>query len=209
MALSRREGRTMRSTITLLLLLSPLAAPLALAQTDPITIVCNECRDPDDHSEDYINHAFNQIYGPDAWMDFDQADDFYILGPDGQLVYVDVDYVMLGIGLEGLRLPFWPTNLLKFTLALPNGNVVEAIRSKFLAPLPVPANANELPPDDNSVPETGDGADGGSEGTDEDESDTIEEEPEDPEIDGNVGVTGIEDPDEDGFFSDADWCEEC
>lgn len=201
----------MRSVLVLLLVLIPLLGSTALAQSELLVVFCEHCRDPNEHPEDYVNHAFNQIYGPDAWMDFDQADDFYIRGPDGQLVYVDVDYVFRGIGIEGLRLPFWPTYELMITIALPNGELRVFLRSIFLSPLPVPANLHD------PVPEAGGGdspADGnGSEGDDGgDESGTIEDEPEQPDLDGghgNVGVTGIQDPDEDGNFPDPDWCEEC
>lgn len=198
----------MRKLLSIVLLVC--AAGTAFAIYDPMTISCDACRDPHDHPEDYVNHAFNQVYGPDAWMSFDQADDFFIEGPNGQRVYVDVDFVMLGFGVEGLRLPFWPTNLLQFTLALPDGTVVKALRSKFQTPLPVPANAHASPPRTEAPRSDRDAGDeGGDEGEDEREFEPVDDPYEIPEIDGPVGFTGIEDPDEYGDFSEPEWCEEC
>lgn len=130
----------MHKWLPILCLLLTFAADIGMAQGDPITVYCGECRHPHQHPDDYVNHAFNQVYGPDAWMNFSQADDFFIVNPEGLRVYVDIDFQFLGVGFEGLRLPFWPTNMLKITLALPNGNIYEAIRSVFQTSLPVPAN---------------------------------------------------------------------
>ncbi len=166
-------------------------------------MVCEGCRDPLKHPDDYANFAFNQIYGEHAWMDFDQADDFWIYNLDGDRVYVDVDFVMEGISVLGNDWPVWPTNMLKITLALPNGDMIEVFRSVFMTPLPVPSD-----------PET-ESDDGGSSGGDQsgedgvDDTETSEEDPHElPEID-VTGTTGIEDPDADGHFPDPDWCEEC
>ena len=197
--------------IALLLLVTPFAGGAALAQDGLFIVPCDACRHPIAHPEDYVNHAFNQIYGPDGWMTFDQADDFFILGPQGLRVYVDVDFVFLGIGIKGLRLPFWPTNQLKFTLVLPDGRLYEAIRMVFLSPLPVPADMYD------PLPEPGDGdspAHDDSEGDDGEDAewDAIDDEPGEPgwdDGDDYVGVTGIEDPDEYGNFPDTEWCEEC
>jgi hypothetical protein len=131
----------MRSFLSMLLLILTLAANVGLAQDNAMTIYCGECRHPNRNPDDYANHAFNQVYGPDAWMSFEQADDFFIVNSRGLKVYVDIDFIFLGIGVEGLRLPFWPENMLQITLALPNGNIVEMVRSIFLTPLPVPADA--------------------------------------------------------------------
>lgn len=201
----------MRKLFTLLLCLAPFCGSNALAQSERLVISCDACRHPIAHPEDYVNHAFNQIYGPDSWMTFDQADDFFIRGPEGLRVYVDVDYVFFGIGIEGLRLPFWPTNQLRFTLALPDGEVHESLRVVFLSPLPVPANLHDPTPE----PGDGDSPDDRDSGEDDDEGgewDTIEDDPEEPEWDDGrdyVGFTGIEDPDEYGDFREPDWCEEC
>ena len=133
----------MRSLLSILLVVLTLTADVAAAQDNAMTIYCGECRHPSRHPDDYANHAFNQVYGPDAWMSFEQADDFYIVNSKGLRVYVDIDFIFLGIGVEGLRLPFWPENMLQITLALPNGNVVKMVRSVFLAPLPVPSDAHD------------------------------------------------------------------
>ena len=191
----------MRNLIVLLLVSSPFAASICWAQSHAIDIYCGDCRDPIEHPRDYVNFAFNQVYGPDAWLDFDQADDFYIVNSDNQRVYVDVDYVMLGVGIKGLRLPVWPTNLLKITLALPNGDLHSALRSTFHGSLPVPAN---------SGPSNGDRR--SDRGGDDDEEYEIRDDDydwDDVDLSGLEGNTWIEDPDEDGNFDDTDWCEEC
>lgn len=131
----------MRSFLSILLLVLTLTTDVGMAQDNAMTIYCGECRHPGRHPDDYANHAFNQVYGPNAWMSFEQADDFFIVNSKGLKVYVDIDFIFLGIGIEGLRLPLWPENLLEITLALPNGNVYKTVRSIFLAPLPVPADA--------------------------------------------------------------------
>jgi len=193
----------MRKLLPILLLLLPLAADLCVAQTHVLNIVCEDCRDADQYPDDFVNFAFNQIYGPDAWLSFEQADDFYITNLENQTVYVDVDFLLLGLGFQGLRLPFWPTYLLQITLALPDGTVYTAIRSIYQTSLPVPSS------DDNVQTDPG----GGDDEDDEDEDDYYDydndDEWEEPEYDDNVGITGIEDPDDDGFFEDPDWCEEC
>ena len=182
-----------------ILLLLPLAADICVAQTSPLNFVCADCRDANQHPDDFVNFAFNQAYGPDAWLTFEQADDFYITNLENQTVYVDIDFVFLGFGLQGLQLPYWPTNLLQFTLALPNGNIYTVLRSIFLTRLPVPSS------DDGGVS----GGDGGAEGEDEDDDNYDDYDGEEPEYDDYEGTTGIEDPDENGDFDDPDWCEEC
>ena len=188
----------MRKLLLILLLFSPLAAEICVAQTGTVNIVCEDCRDPHEYPDDFVNFAFNQLYGPDAWLTYEQADDFYITNLDNQTVYVDVDFVFLGIDFEGLRLPVWPTYILQITLALPDGTLYTAFRSIFQTSLPVPSS------DDSVQSDTG----GGDEAED-DEYDANAEEWEEPEYDDYEGITWIEDPDEDGYFSDADWCEEC
>ena len=192
----------MHKLLPILLLLLPLAADICVAQTSPLNIVCADCRDANQYPDDFVNFAFNQAYGPDAWLTFEQADDFYITNLDNQTAYVDIDFVFLGFGFQGLQLPYWPVNLLQFTLALPNGNIYTVFRSIFLTGLPVPSS------DDGDVS----GGNGGTEGEDEDEDDYDnygDEEWEEPDYDEYEGETYIEDPDENGDFDDPDWCEEC
>ena len=143
----------MRKLILFVVLSLPFAADLSLAQANAMDIYCGACRDPVEHPRDYINFAFNQTYGPDAWLSFDQADDFFIVNADNRRVYVDVDFVMLGVGIEGLRLPFWPTNLAQIQIALPNGELYTALRSVFHQSLPVPAS----PASPNNRPRSGSG----------------------------------------------------
>ena len=191
--------------LTILLLAVCVVATPANAQDGAIHIVCEDCRDPLRYPDDWVNFAFNQIYGEDAWMNFDQADDFWIYNLDGDRVYVDVDYVMDGVNVFGNELPLLPTNLLQFTLVLPNGQILELLRSVFMAPLPVPSPAGpEANPDSSGTT----GSESGNDGVDEPEPGEEEDpwEPPDVEV---VGFTGIEDPDEDGEFPEPDWCEEC
>ena len=198
----------MRKLLPVILLLSSLAADICVAQANAITVMCTECRDPLDYPDDYVNFAFNQIYGPESWMPFGLADDFFVTNLNNQTVYVDVDFIFLGIGWEGFRLPFWPTNLLQITLALPDGTLLYAIRSVFQTSLPVPSSGEDDQQDD-----TGDNAssdEGGEDSEDEDdEYDVGDSEWEEPEIDEPVGIVEIIDPDEDGNFGGMDWCEEC
>lgn len=195
----------MRKILALLVLLSPLAAEISFAQTNQVTVDCEDCRDPYQYPEDYVNFAFNQIYGPDAWMNLDQADDFHIMNSFGQSIYVDVDFVFQYFGFEGFRFPFWPRNLLEISISLPDGTIITQRRSVFQVNLPVGDQSN----DDGGATTTGDGGGGGDEGDDdEDYNDDDDYEWEEPEYDdGPEGVVTIEDPDEDGNFEE--WCEEC
>ena len=196
----------MRSLILLLLSVYALSGA-AFAQSGAIQDICEDCRDPLEHPDDWTNFAFNQIYGDEGWMDFDQADDFWIQNLEGDRVYVDVDYVMEGINVFGNELPLWPTNMLQFTLALPNGQILVQLRSIFMTPLPVPSSPPPHAGPDSPSP-SGDGGESGNDGVDEPEPGENEEPAEPPEIE-IVGTTGIEDPDEDGEFPEPEWCEEC
>jgi hypothetical protein len=187
----------MYKLLAVLLLISPLLADISHAQRGASDNYCERCRDPYQNPDDYVNFAYRQIYGDDGWMDFDQADDFYIRNPDGFEVYVDVDFVMHGFQLNGLSLPLWPSNMLQITMALPNGTIYSTRRGVFHRTLPVPTSQDPTPGE----------SDGGSnEGVDDREDDN--EEWELPEIERN-GKVRVEDPDENGDFPDTDWCEEC
>jgi hypothetical protein len=194
----------MRNILPILFLLLPLVADICVAQAGPLNIVCAECRDPHQYPDDFVNFAFNQAYGRDAWLTYDQADDFYITNLDKQTVYVDVDFVFLGVGFEGFRFPFWPTYILQFTLALPDGTLYTVFRSIYLTPLPVPSS-------DDGVPSDAGGGDDGDDGEEEESHDDDDgyDEWDEQEDDDYVGFVEIEDPDEDGNFSDDEWCEEC
>ena len=190
----------MYKLLAALLLISPLLSEISLAQLGATQNYCERCRAPYEHPNDYVNYAYNQIYGDDSWMDFDQADDFYISNPDGFVVYVDVDFVMHGLDFLGTSLPLWPTNFLQIAVALPNGNIYTKQRSVFHRTLPVPTSQYSAPGDPVG------GSESGNEGVDDPDDDDEEWEP--PEIERN-GRVEIEDPDENGDFSDTDWCEEC
>jgi len=190
----------MYKLIAALLLISPLVSDISFAQRGATENYCERCRDPYEHPDDYVNYAYDQIYGDDGWMDFDQADDFYIINPDGFVVYVDVDFIMRGLELFGLSLPMWPTNQLQISLALPNGNIYTTRRRVFHRTLPVPTSQDPAPGG------PGGADDGGNDGVDDPEDGDEEWEP--PEIERNGNVR-IEDPDENGEFAEAEWCVEC
>ena len=197
----------MRKLLPILLLLLPLAADICVAQTDHLNIVCAECRDPQQYPDDFVNFAFNQAYGSDAWLTYEQADDFFITNLDNQTVYVDIDFLFLGIGIEGLRLAFWPTYILQFTLALPDGALYTAFRSIYLTPLPVPSSEDNFQDDTTSSSDAG----GGDDGDEDDYYDDYDDydEWDEQEYDDYSGFVEIEDPDEYGNFDDSEWCEEC
>ena len=192
----------MRNLINALLATVLFAPAIVQAQLNAETVFCGECRDPVEYPDDYVNFAFNQVYGETGWMDLDQADDFFIENSNGDRVYVDVDFVMHSSSLLGINLPIWPKNLLEITLALPNGQLYKAVRSIFVSPLPVPHSSDPEPADPD--PDN----DSGNDGVDDPEGEQ-EPDPEDEEEWGPVGFTDIQDPDENGEFPPADWCEEC
>ena len=196
----------MHKVLPILLLLLPLAADICVARTGPLNIVCAECRDPHQYPDDFVNFAFNQAYGRDAWLTYDQADDFYLTNLDKQTIYVDVDFVFLGVGFEGFRFPFWPTYILQFTLALPDGTLYTTFRSIYLTPLPVPSSDDDVPDEPNSSNSSD--ADDGEEDEEDNDYDDYDEWDEQDDDD-YVGFVEIEDPDEDGNFDDHEWCEEC
>jgi hypothetical protein len=190
----------MYKLIAALFLISSLLSEISFAQLGATENYCERCRDPYEHPDDYVNYAYDQIYGDDGWMDFDQADDFYISNPDGFVVYVDVDFVMHGLDFLGTSLPLWPTYFLQIAVVLPNGNIYTTQRSVFHRTLPVPTSQDPAPAGPTE------GGDGGDEGVDDPEDDDEEWEP--PEIERN-GRVEIEDPDENGEFADTEWCQEC
>jgi hypothetical protein len=193
------------------LLLSLLSIDVCLAQANAINIMCDACRDPEEYPEDYANFAFNQIYGPDAWLSFEQADDFFVTNLENRTVYIDVDFVFDGLNMGGIQLPLWPTYLVQITLALPNGDLHKLVRSVFQTSLPVPASP-DIEHDDagNGAWDDGGGGGGGDEGDDDyGDPDAEDYDWDDVEFDGYEGTTSIEDPDENGEFEDPEWCEEC
>jgi hypothetical protein len=198
------EGKAMRKLINALLFVMLLASGQAQAQANAGVIYCENCRDPLKYPDDYVNFAFNQVYGEQGWMDFDQADDFFIENADGVRVYVDVDFVMHSSEIFGINLPIWPENMLQISLALPNGMIYTSIRSIFMSPLPVPSSWE--PEADDPEPEN----EGDGEGIDDPEDELWPEEEEEEEFEWEPqGTTGIQDPDENGDFPETEWCEEC
>ncbi|MBT8100493.1 MAG: hypothetical protein KJO82_12120, partial [Gammaproteobacteria bacterium] len=161
--------------------------------------------------EDFVNFAFNQIYGPESWMNFDQADDFFVHNLDEQQVYIDVDFQMQQLSFLGFDLPFWPTNLLAITIAQPDGTVQIFIRSIYLTPLPVPASP-DYPTDPTEPTEASDSPWDDTDSDDVGDDDYDDADPGDwdePESDDYDGIVEIEDPDENGEFEETEWCEEC
>ncbi|MDH3351622.1 MAG: hypothetical protein OEM51_08745 [Gammaproteobacteria bacterium] len=202
----------MRKLLPFLLLIAALQTDICFAQANSMNILCADCRDPHQYPADFVNFAFNQLYGPDAWMAFELADDFYVTNLDNQTVYVDADFVFLGLGFRGFRVPFWPTNLLRFTLALPDGRIYMALRSVYQTSLPVPSSVDSEQGDaENNISSS---YDDGNEGEAEDDYDADHYDDDvwewdDLDNDDYEGTTWIEDPDEFDEFDDADWCEEC
>lgn len=196
----------MRKLTKLLMLFVSALSGAAVAQSGAISIVCEDCRNPYQYPDDWANFAFNQVYGENAWMDFEQADDFWIVNLDGDRVYVDVDYVMTGVNLFGAEIPLWPTNLLQITLALPDGQILEVLRSIFMTPLPVPSPSG--PDAEPDSPGSSGGGESGNDGVDEREPGDNEDSYDLPEIE-YEGTTRIVDPDPDGEFPEVEWCEEC
>jgi hypothetical protein len=194
----------MRKLNLLPVLLATVVASTALAQLNAREIFCEMCRDPLRYPDDWANFAFNQVYGDKAWLDFDEADDFFLVNRRGDRVYVDVDYVMKGINVFGKELPLWPKNKLQIELALPNGRIVTYLRSIFMYPLPVPSGSDTGTGSDNTS--SGDGS-GGHGGEGDDDYDT-EDDYNHPEVEPN-GIVDVVDPDENGEFPDTEWCEEC
>lgn len=201
----------MRKSALLLLLMLPLAMEVCLAQANAINILCDACRDPHDYPDDYANFAFNQIYGPDAWLTFEQADDFFVTNLDNQKVYVDADYVFTGFNLQGFYVPLWPLFIMQIQLALPNGDLHTVFRSIFQTSLPVPSSTGNAQDNGNTGNVSSSGGGGGDEGEEDEDYDSDAEDYdwEDVEIDEYEGTTWIEDPDEYGDFDDSEWCEEC
>ncbi|MDJ0812432.1 MAG: hypothetical protein QNJ23_01790 [Woeseiaceae bacterium] len=195
----------MRRLFILLLMIAAALPAAVLAQSGAIRIVCEACRDPIAFPDDWANFAFNQVYGDEAWLDFDQADDFWIRNLDGDQVYVDVDFVMRGFNILGNEWPLWPTNMVQITLGLPNGHMLEVLRSVFVTGLPVPSSPGPGQDDNGSG---GGGADSGNDGVDEPEPGDNEEPQDLPEIEYD-GTTGIVDPDPYGDFPEPEWCQEC
>jgi len=146
----------MYKLITVLLLTLSVLADTSSAQLGATENYCERCRNPYEYPNDYVNFAYDQIYGNDGWMDFDQADDFYITNPDGYVVYADVDFIMQGLELFGLSLPMWPTNVIQITLALPNGTMYTTRRSVFHRTLPVPTSQDPAPGDPSGTDNDGD-----------------------------------------------------
>ena len=105
----------MHKSLLLLFLLCPFASDLVHAQANAITIVCDACRDPHQYPDDFINFGFNQVYGPDGWLTPAQADDFFVTNLDGQTVYIDMDFLFIGIGL---LLFLWPQGVYELATSI-------------------------------------------------------------------------------------------
>lgn len=83
----------MKRCILILIALASAAAwsSSVMAQASYPIIVCEACRNPARFPTDYRNFAYNQVFGPDAWLNYDQADFFGIVNLSGQSVFVDVN----------------------------------------------------------------------------------------------------------------------
>jgi hypothetical protein len=87
---------------------------LACAHTVPAeaqnvfpVVTCNECRDPYEFPRDYRNFAYNQLFGPDGTMTYEQGDFFQVVNASGQSVFVDMnmDLDVFTLDLLGIPIP--------------------------------------------------------------------------------------------------------
>jgi len=154
--------------------------------------LCDECRDPDEFPMDFAAFAFNGFFGDNPWLrDTELGIPFRVYALDGQWVVIWFDNVLFDIQT---MLP----NLLDILLRLNTGQILT---------FTVVQNGPDLLLGD---PEGGSGegsgcscAGGTGDDSGDDEYDEYDEpdeyELEEPE---RYGVVEIEDPDENGEFSD-------
>jgi len=102
----------------------------ANAQQSGMDIRCEACRNPTRFPRDYRNFAYNQVFGPNGWMTYEQGDFFTITNPHGHSVSVDMnlDLLIIGIPLTELGLPFdlgYPVGLqVQIILIFENGDQI-------------------------------------------------------------------------------------
>lgn len=108
----------------MLILTCALATP-AKAQGSFPQLVCAKCRNPYSHPRDYRNFAYNQLFGPDGWMTYDEGDLFQVFSPAGESVFVDMnmdlDVFTLDLGIP-IPLPFPIAVQVQIILIFENGD---------------------------------------------------------------------------------------
>ena len=77
----------MRSVLLLLLI-----ATTASAAAEPLEVKCLECRDPHIHPRDYGNFAYNQVFGPQAWVTGNDRSRLKITNLDDRWAVVELDH---------------------------------------------------------------------------------------------------------------------
>jgi hypothetical protein len=102
----------------------------ANAQGSGLNILCEACRDPERFPRDYRNFAYNQVFGPEGWMTYDQGDFFSVTNLRGDSVSIDMnlELLIIGIPLTELGLPFdlgFPVGLqVQIILIFENGDQI-------------------------------------------------------------------------------------
>lgn len=151
-------------------------------------ILCDVCRDPQEHPEDFAALAFNAYFGDDPWMWGWQ------LGIPFRIYNLNLDWV--AVWFEGVLFdaPTLLPNLMDIRLRLQNGVVITMTVLQDGPDMLI----GERNPEAGSF---ADGAGGGSEG-----DDGYEEPEEQPDIETDagdrIGIVEIIDPDDAGGFFD-------
>ena len=199
--------------VTLLLLAgSSIAAGTAYAQEELPVHPCDACRDLVDYPEDGRNFSVNLLLADDGRITLDDADRFFIEDNFGNRVMVDMNLEFVDTSFFDLfRLPLGnelmvAELMIQVRIIYANLQIVSYLFTTsdiFALPLPV-GDANEpvAASDTSSGGQVAD-FDGADDGDEEDGGWTDEGEYEVPEPEWPDGVTGIEDPDENGDF--AEW----
>ena len=79
----------------------------AVAQSTLPEVTCYECRSPYRFPRDFRNFAYNQVFGPNGTMSYEEADIFRVINPAGQGLVVDMnmDLVVLQLRLGDIPIP--------------------------------------------------------------------------------------------------------
>jgi len=153
--------------------------------------MCDECRDPSEHSMDFVAVAYNGYFGDNQWMWGSQ------LGVPFRIYNLDMQWVVVwfeGIVFDSITLL---PDTMDVRVRLPNGQILTFTVIQGGPDLPVGDPHPEPPP--NSV-NCSCGGDGGGSDDEDDYPDGDDYEPEEPEEPEYSGVVEIWDPDEDDEF---------
>ena len=158
----------MKALPLILIILTLGLSEAAFAQSTTINIVCDECRNLDDHPEDARNFAVNQFFGANSWLSMDLADRFRITDSFGNTVTADINanIILRFKGFPGIELPislpvlpFAEKLIIQVRLIYANGKIVTyRFDTSDLDPngtLPVPVSRQVTPPPADSSPNDG------------------------------------------------------